>query len=61
MQDKMILQEEMADNICGLIYLFKSEDQSIGFLRSFLFTLSKEWPLIDRWRMDKFLLVSFVV
>uniref|UniRef100_A0A914DWX8 Uncharacterized protein n=1 Tax=Acrobeloides nanus TaxID=290746 RepID=A0A914DWX8_9BILA len=57
MQDKMILQEEMADNICGLIYLFKSEDQSIGFLRSLLFTLSKEWPLIDRWRMDKFLLL----
>jgi len=56
MQDKMLLQEELADNISGLINVFASEDQIIGFIRAMFSTLSKEWPTIDRWRMDKFLM-----
>uniref|UniRef100_A0A915DG95 Uncharacterized protein n=1 Tax=Ditylenchus dipsaci TaxID=166011 RepID=A0A915DG95_9BILA len=57
MQDKPLLQEELADSISNLINLFKSEDQVLDFVRALLIALSKEWPLIDRWRMDKFLML----
>lgn len=57
MQDKMLLQQELAENICNLIDLYPSEDQAIEFIESLFFSLSKEWSLIDRWRLDKFLMV----
>jgi len=56
MQDKMLLQEELVTNICGLIDSFSSDTESIEFIQAMLTSLSKEWPLIDRWRMDKFLM-----
>lgn len=56
MQDKMILQEELADRIGGLINIFTSEEEKVRFVACFLKSLSKEWPHIDRWRMDKFLM-----
>ncbi|KAI1714235.1 nucleolar protein,Nop52 domain-containing protein [Ditylenchus destructor] len=57
MQDKMLLQEQLADDICNLVNLFATEDQVQEFVRAFFFSLSKEWPMIDRWRMDKFLML----
>lgn len=57
MQDKMLLQEELADNILQLLGLLKDQNQIFEFVKALLFTLSKEWPKIDRWRMDKFLMV----
>lgn len=57
MQDKMLLQEELADNIAYLINLFSSDEECVAFLEAFFFSLSREWPMIDRWRMDKFLMV----
>uniref|UniRef100_A0A8R1I9Y2 Reverse transcriptase domain-containing protein n=1 Tax=Caenorhabditis japonica TaxID=281687 RepID=A0A8R1I9Y2_CAEJA len=56
MQDKMLLQEELADRIGGLINIFTSEAEKIRFFGCFFKSLSKEWPHIDRWRMDKFLM-----
>ncbi|CAL2040745.1 hypothetical protein CAEBREN_18157 [Caenorhabditis brenneri] len=56
MQDKMILQEELADRIGGLINIFTSEEEKVRFVHCFLKSLSNEWPHIDRWRMDKFLM-----
>uniref|UniRef100_A0A914GTJ1 Ribosomal RNA processing 1 n=1 Tax=Globodera rostochiensis TaxID=31243 RepID=A0A914GTJ1_GLORO len=56
MQDKMILQEEIAEEICALVGLFRTEEQLLEFVEAMLMTLSKEWPNIDRWRMDKFLM-----
>ncbi|KAF7634600.1 hypothetical protein Mgra_00006049 [Meloidogyne graminicola] len=56
MQDKMLLQEELADNILQLLGLLRDQNQVFEFVRSLLFTLSKEWPKIDRLRMDKFLM-----
>nr|CAD2192211.1 unnamed protein product [Meloidogyne enterolobii] len=56
MQDKMLLQEELADNILQLLGLLKDQNQIFEFVKALLFTLSKEWPKIDRWRMDKFLM-----
>ena len=60
MQDKMLLQEELADNILQLLGLLKDQNQIFEFVKALLFTLSKEWPKIDRWRMDKFLMVFFL-
>ncbi|KAI3413792.1 hypothetical protein GPALN_011273 [Globodera pallida] len=56
MQDKMTLQEELAEDICSLVGLFRTEEQLLEFVEAMLMTLSKEWPNIDRWRMDKFLM-----
>ncbi|VDM15838.1 unnamed protein product [Wuchereria bancrofti] len=58
MQDKMLWQEQLADNIASLINLFQREWESVSFIKCMLITLSNEWPRIDRWRMDKFLMVS---
>lgn len=57
MQDKMTLQEELIDNIASLIDAFSSEQHSRNYIQVLFETLSKEWPMIDRWRMDKFLLL----
>ncbi|VDM27102.1 unnamed protein product [Toxocara canis] len=57
MQDKMLLQEELADNIASLITHFSSEQQSVLFVKSMLVSLSNEWCRVDRWRMDKFLML----
>lgn len=56
MQDKMLLQEELADDICILTELLQNDQQVIEFARALITVLSKEWPCIDRWRMDKFLM-----
>lgn len=57
MQDKMLLQEQLADNIASLLLFFSSEIESANFIKCMLISLSNEWPRIDRWRMDKFLMV----
>jgi ribosomal RNA-processing protein 1 len=61
MQDKMILQEELADNICDLFNLFQNEEEMLEFVNAMIFSLSKEWAGIDRWRMDKFLMVCKII
>lgn len=60
LQDKPILQEELSQNMANLMNLTKSEQQRMNLIKALLFSLSSEWPAIDRWRMDKFLLVSFL-
>ncbi|GMT26117.1 hypothetical protein PFISCL1PPCAC_17414, partial [Pristionchus fissidentatus] len=57
MQDKMINQEELADNITSLLTIFETEDESALYVKCFLAALNKEWQCIDRWRMDKFLML----
>ncbi|KAL3084997.1 hypothetical protein niasHS_010066 [Heterodera schachtii] len=57
MQDKMTLQEELADEICALCNYFRTDEQLLEFVVALFTTLSKEWPHIDRWRMDKFLML----
>uniref|UniRef100_A0A915PIY4 Uncharacterized protein n=1 Tax=Setaria digitata TaxID=48799 RepID=A0A915PIY4_9BILA len=57
MQDKMLWQEHLADNIASLLNLFERETESVSFVKCMLITISKEWSRIDRWRMDKFLML----
>ncbi|TMS39035.1 hypothetical protein L596_005629 [Steinernema carpocapsae] len=57
MQDKPLLQEELAEKISNLIKCFHTEDQAILYVKTLYIALSKQWPSIDRWRMDKFLML----
>ncbi|KAM4609007.1 uncharacterized protein rrp1 isoform 2-T2 [Polymixia lowei] len=61
MQDKPLLQEELSNQISGLIHNFQSVEGQFLFLQTFLQTVKREWTGIDRLRMDKFFqLVRFV-
>ncbi|XP_067299107.1 ribosomal RNA processing protein 1 homolog A [Pseudorasbora parva] len=61
MQDKPLLQEELACKISGLVHSFQTADSQLLFFSTFLHTMKREWNGIDRLRMDKFYqLVRFV-
>uniref|UniRef100_UPI0037E82F83 ribosomal RNA processing protein 1 homolog B-like n=1 Tax=Semicossyphus pulcher TaxID=241346 RepID=UPI0037E82F83 len=61
MQDKPLLQEELSNQISGLINSFQDVEGQILYLESFLQTFKREWTGIDRLRMDKFFqLVRFM-
>ncbi|XP_012994646.2 ribosomal RNA processing protein 1 homolog A [Esox lucius] len=61
MQDKLLLQEELSNQISGLIHCFQNVQTQFFFLETFLQTMKKEWTGIDRLRMDKFFqLVRFM-
>ncbi|KJH47219.1 nucleolar protein,Nop52 [Dictyocaulus viviparus] len=57
MQDKMLLQEELADRISELLLVFESEKERVLYILCTFRSLGKEWGHIDRWRMDKFLML----
>ncbi|XP_061165284.1 ribosomal RNA processing protein 1 homolog A-like [Saccostrea echinata] len=58
MQDKPLIQEELSDNMGKLLHIFGNVDISLLFLGVFFQTESREWSGIDRWRMDKFMMLS---
>ncbi|XP_014019811.1 ribosomal RNA processing protein 1 homolog B isoform X2 [Salmo salar] len=61
MQDKPLLQEELSNQISGLMHSFQNVQSMFLFLETFLQTIKREWTGIDRLRMDKFFqLVRFV-
>uniref|UniRef100_A0A914Z980 Uncharacterized protein n=1 Tax=Panagrolaimus superbus TaxID=310955 RepID=A0A914Z980_9BILA len=61
MQDKPILQQELAENIASLIDDFGTHDEGALFVKIFFQALSTQWHLVDRWRMDKFLMMARVM
>jgi len=56
MQDKPLVQEELATNISGLLDYFQTTEQSLLYMDVFFESMAREWYLIDRWRMDKFMM-----
>ncbi|XP_051871202.1 ribosomal RNA processing protein 1 homolog A-like [Pristis pectinata] len=54
MQDKPLLQEELADSISHLVHTFRNLDAKFLFLETFFQTMNREWNGIDRLRLDKF-------
>ncbi|XP_043927762.1 ribosomal RNA processing protein 1 homolog B [Protopterus annectens] len=61
MQDKLLLQEDLANTIAQLINVFQNEDARHLFLQTFWQTMCREWNGIDGLRMDKFyMLCRFV-
>ncbi|XP_077335487.1 LOW QUALITY PROTEIN: ribosomal RNA processing protein 1 homolog A-like [Lithobates pipiens] len=62
MQDKPLLQEELARNMSQLVHMLHTRESRNLFLRAFWQTLNREWDGIDRLRLDKFYtLVRFVL
>ncbi|NXC38784.1 RRP1B protein, partial [Penelope pileata] len=54
MQDKPLLQEELASNISQLIHVIQNTEARYLFIRTFWQTMSREWNGIDNLRLDKF-------
>jgi ribosomal RNA-processing protein 1 len=54
MSDKMLIQEELAENICNMIDAFASLKDTVLFMRTFFMTMTREWFGIDKWRKDKY-------
>jgi ribosomal RNA-processing protein 1 len=61
MQDKPILQQELAANIASLIDDFNTHQEGALFVKIFFQALSTQWHLVDRWRMDKFLMMARIM
>ena len=58
MSDKPLVQEELAESIGSMTACFGSNaPAAFLFISSFLMTIGREWVGIDRWRMDKFMLL----
>ncbi|KAL5019480.1 hypothetical protein ScPMuIL_002372 [Solemya velum] len=57
MQDKPLIQEELAENVSRLVHVFGTVDVSMLFFKVFLLTEAREWNGIDRWRLDKFMML----
>lgn len=58
MSDKPLVQEELAESIGSMMNCFgTNESSALLFVSTFLVTLGREWVGIDRWRMDKFMML----
>ncbi|KRY77991.1 Ribosomal RNA processing protein 1 -like protein, partial [Trichinella pseudospiralis] len=58
MQDKPLQQEELADNIGELMECFSTLDEKLTFQLAFFTTVSSEWHTIDKWRLNKFMMLT---
>ncbi|NXJ78044.1 RRP1B protein, partial [Trogon melanurus] len=54
MQDKPLLQEELAENISQLIHVFQNIEARHLFIQTFWQTMNREWNGIDNLRLDKY-------
>lgn len=58
MSDKPLIQEELAESIGSMVTSFGcNESAALLFASSFMRTMGREWVGIDRWRMDKFMML----
>lgn len=57
MSDKPFVQQELANSIAGLVHCFARRDQSLLFLEAFFKTMAREWFAIDRFRLEKFMML----
>ncbi|XP_061215207.1 ribosomal RNA processing protein 1 homolog B [Neopsephotus bourkii] len=54
MQDKPLLQEELANNISQLIHTIENTETRRLFIQTFWQTMNREWNGIDSLRLDKY-------
>lgn len=57
MSDKPFVQQELANSIAGLVHCFARRDQSLMFMDAFFKTMAREWFAIDRFRLEKFMML----
>ncbi|KFO89303.1 Ribosomal RNA processing protein 1 B, partial [Buceros rhinoceros silvestris] len=61
MQDKPLLQEELADSISQLIHVIQNTEARHLFIQTFWQTMSREWNGIDSLRLDKFYMLMRMI
>ncbi|NXR24686.1 RRP1B protein, partial [Cinclus mexicanus] len=61
MQDKPLLQEELAANISQLIHVFQNTEARHLFIQTFWQTMNREWNGIDNLRLDKYYMLMRLV
>jgi ribosomal RNA-processing protein 1 len=54
MSDKPLVQEDLAERMASLIYLFEDRESSLLFIKCFWQTMKREWYGIDRIRLNKY-------
>ncbi|KGL80089.1 Ribosomal RNA processing protein 1 B, partial [Tinamus guttatus] len=54
MQDKPLLQEELANNISQLIHVIQNSEAQHLFVQTFWQTMNREWDGLDGLRLDKY-------
>ncbi|XP_014436491.2 ribosomal RNA processing protein 1 homolog B isoform X2 [Pelodiscus sinensis] len=61
MQDKPLLQEELASTISQLIHVIQNIEAQHLFIQTFWQTMNREWNGIDRLRLDKYYMLIRMV
>ncbi|NXX32045.1 RRP1B protein, partial [Nicator chloris] len=61
MQDKPLLQEELAANISELIHVFQNTEARHLFIQTFWQTMNREWNGIDHLRLDKYYMLMRLI
>ncbi|XP_042644655.1 ribosomal RNA processing protein 1 homolog B isoform X1 [Tyto alba] len=61
MQDKPLLQEELAGNISQLIHAIQNTEARHLFIQTFWQTMNREWNGIDNLRLDKYYMLMRMI
>nr|XP_030139253.3 ribosomal RNA processing protein 1 homolog B isoform X1 [Taeniopygia guttata] len=61
MQDKPLLQEELAANISQLMHVFQNTETRHLFIQTFWQTMNREWNGIDNLRLDKYYMLMRLI
>ena len=56
-----ILKEEKADVLSNYINAFQRVDCAFLYIDTFFQTMAREWLAIDRYRLEKFMMVSILL
>lgn len=54
----MIFQEALITNICELLPKIEEMEIKLQWIKAFFATQTREWKTLDKWRIDKFMMVS---
>lgn len=57
MADKPLVQQDVAEEMSSLIHNFGRHQQALLFADCFFKTMAREWFAIDRYRLDKFMML----
>ena len=60
MSDKPLVQEELAESLSKIVHCFSSIDTALLYTKCTFKSLAAEWFGIDRYRLDKFEMVSLL-
>ncbi|NWJ06396.1 RRP1B protein, partial [Crypturellus undulatus] len=61
MQDKPLLQEELANNISQLIHVIQNSEAQYLFVQTFWQTMKREWNGLDGLRLDKYYMLMRMI